>query len=202
MSEGMEFQDEIEIESEIDWEQSIRLQVSEMLCEFYSACESGEIDPPTHNRMRGIYPTIAYDEEVSPHPILLSIHIPVLSDGTIHYRYGWQELPLSMNQVLADIQDSEGFDFEFVGRAFCPEELLYEARKALTVTPSDVEYAKEYGWEELMLQVQQGKRSTHRLVSEKLARFIIANKRAERRQRRQNKTHRRPSKNGKGDSND
>ena len=36
MSEGMEFQDEIEIESEIDWEQSIRLQVSEMLCEFYS----------------------------------------------------------------------------------------------------------------------------------------------------------------------
>lgn len=200
MSEGMEFQDEIEIESEIDWEQSIRLQVSEMLCEFYSACESGEIDPPTHNRLRGIYPTIAYDEEVSSHPVLLSIHIPVLSDTTIHYRYDWHELPLSMNQILADIQDSEGFEFEFVGRAFSPEDLLYEARKALTVTPTDVEFAKEYGWEELMLQVRQGKRSTHRLVPAKLARFIIANKRAQRRQRRQNKSHRRPSKNGKGDA--
>ena len=202
MSEDMESQEEIDTDSDIDWEESIRLQVSELLCEFHSACESGEIDPPTHNRLRGIYPTIAYDEEVSPHPILLSIHIPVLSDGTIHYRYDWQELPLSMNQVLADIQGSEGFDFEFVGRAFCPEDLLYEARKALTITPSDVEFAKEHGWEELMLQVQQGKRSTHRLVTGKLARFIIANKRAERRQRRQNRTRHRPSKKGKEDSND
>jgi hypothetical protein len=194
--------DDFDDETEIDWDESIRLQVSEMLCEFHSACESGKINPPTHNRMRGIYPTIAYDEEVSAHPILLSIHIPVLSDGTIHYRYDWQELPLSMNQALADIQDSEGFDIEFVGRVFNPEDLLFEARKALTVTPSDVEFAKEHGWEELMLQVRQGKRSTHRLVTGKIARFIIANKRAERRLRRQKKAQRHTSKNGKEDTNE
>jgi hypothetical protein len=200
MSELIETRDKIDTDSDINWDLSIRLQVSEMICEFHSACENGEINPPNHNRLRGVYPTIAYDEEVSPHPILLSIHIPILSSGTIHYRYDWQELPLSMNQALADIQDSEGFDFEDVGRVFSPEELLFEARKALTITPADVEFAKKHGWVELMLQVQQGKRSTHRLITQKLAHYIVANKRAERRQRRQEKRKQYSSKNDERDS--
>lgn len=172
---------------EIDWDESIRLQVSELLCEFYDACERGEIDAPQHNRLRGIYPTIAYDEETCSHPVLLSINIPLLQGGAIHYQYDWHELPLSLNQLLTEIQEKEALPLEHVGKAHSPQELLYEARLALTVTQEDVEFAKEHGWTELMQRVREGIRSTHRLAAKCLGRYIIANKRAQRIRRREAK---------------
>lgn len=172
---------------EIDWDESIRLQVSELLCEFYEACESGEIDAPGHNRLRGIYPTIAYDEETCPHPVLLAINIPMLRGGAIHYQYDWHELPLPLNQLLTEIQENEALPLEDAGKAHSPKELLYEARLALTVTQDDVEFAKEHGWPELMQRVREGTRSTHRLAAECMGRYVIANKRAQRRHRREAK---------------
>jgi hypothetical protein len=177
---------EIEVK-EIDWDESIRLQVSELLCEFYEACESGDIDAPRHNRLRGIYPTIAYDEETCFHPVLLAINIPLLQGDTIHYQYDWHELPLSLNQLLTEIQEKEGLPLEHAGKALSPKELLYEARLALTVTQDDVEFAKEHGWPELMQRVREGTRSTHRLATKCLGRYIIANKRVQRIRRREAK---------------
>ena len=55
--------DVAEDETEIDWDESIRLQVSELLCEYYDACEAGKINRTRHNHLRGVYHTIAYDEE-------------------------------------------------------------------------------------------------------------------------------------------
>jgi hypothetical protein len=177
-------------EIEIDWDESIRLQVSELLCEFYEACESGEIDAPEHNRLRGIYPTIAYDEETCSHPVLLAINIPMLRGGAINYQYDWHELPLPLNQLLTEIQENEGLPLEHAGKAFSPQDLLYEARLALTVTQDDVEFAKEHGWPELMQRVREGTRSTNRLAAKCLGRYIKATKRVQRRQRREAKKQR------------
>ena len=178
-----------EHELEIDWDESIRLQVSELLCEYYAACESGEIDAPQHNRLRGIYPTIAYDEETCSHPVLLAINIPMLEGGRISYQYDWHELPLSLNQLLTEIQEKEGLPIEHAGKPLPPQELLYEARLALTVTQDDVDYAKEHGWPELMQRVREGTRSTNRLAAKCLGRYIKSKIRA-RRKRVQRKRRR------------
>ena len=185
VDEEMKSTSEVE-EEEIDWDESIRLQVSELLCEFYDACESGEIDPPQHNRLRGIYPTIAYDEETCSHPVLLAISIPMLRGDRICYQYEWHELP-SLTQLLTEIQEKEGLPLEHTGVNLPPKELLYEARLALMVTQDDVDYAKEHGWPELMQRVREGTRSTNRLAGKRLGLYIRANKRVQRRQRREAK---------------
>lgn len=169
---------------EIDWDESIRLQVSELLCDFYDACERGLFNAPQHNRLRGIYPTIAYDEETCPHPVLLAINIPMLEGGRISYQYEWHELPLPLNQLLTELQEKEGLPLEHAGQVLSAKDLLYEARLALTVTQADVEFAKEHGWPELMRRVREGTRSTNRLAANCLGRYIKATKRAQRRQRK------------------
>ena len=88
---------------------------------------------------------------------------------------------------MTEIQEKEGLPIEYAGKPLPPQELLYEARLALTVTQDDVDYAKEHGWPELMQRVREGTRSTNRLAAKCLGRYIKANKRAQRKQRREAK---------------
>jgi hypothetical protein len=191
--------DVAEDETEIDWDESIRLQVSELLCEFYDACESGKINRTRHNHLRGVYPTIAYDEEACTHPVLIGISLPQLEGGAIFYRYDWHELPLSIHQLLTTIQEKEGFPLEQAGQQFPPEELLFEARLALTVTQDDLDFAQEHGWPTLMRCVREGTRSTHRLASNCMGRYIIVNRRARRKERREARMQRDSNQDDKGD---
>jgi hypothetical protein len=54
-----------------------------------------------------------------------------------------------------------------------PADVFLEAKVAAILLPEDVLFARENGWIEMMNQVREGKRSTHRLAVSKMGRMAL-----------------------------
>ncbi|RZD46835.1 MAG: hypothetical protein CXT68_05730 [Methanobacteriota archaeon] len=169
---------EIEV-NEDEWESIIQMQVNELSC----ILESENIQRPgkfTNGRRTSshlVYPIVAYDAERCPYPTVLGLVLTGLAGKTLFFGTGIKGLSVGLVDYMNDLLEFEGMT---IGIQWNPADVFIEAKVATILLPDDILFARENGWIEMMSQVREGKRSTHRLAVAKLGRMALAHEKQKR----------------------
>jgi hypothetical protein len=162
---------EIEVE-ENDWESIIQMQVNELSC----ILEEKEIQRPgqfangRRTSSKLVYPIVAYDAERCPCPTVLGLVLTGLAGKTLVFGMGIKGLSDELVDYMNELLEFEGMP---IWVKWNPTDVFLEARVAAILLPEDVLFARKNGWIEMMNQVREGKRSTHRLAVSKMGRMAL-----------------------------
>jgi len=176
--ESLEYALEIET-NEDDWESIIQMQVNELSCRVESEGiqRPGQSATGRRTSSRLVYPIVAYDDERCPYPTVLGLVLTGLAGKTLFYGMKIKELSVGLVDYMEDLLDFEGMP---TGVQWNPVEIFIEAKVATILLPDDILFARENGWIEMMNQVRDGKRSTHRLVVSKMGRMALTDEKQKR----------------------
>ena len=169
--ESVDYEFEIEVD-ENDWESIIQMQVNELSC----ILEKKGIQRPGKIAGRRtsshlVYPIVAYDAERCPCPTVLGLVLTGLAGKTLFFGTGIRGLSVGLVDYMNELLEFEGMP---IGIQWNPADVFIEAKVATILLPDDILFARENGWIEMMKQVRDGKRSTHRLVVDKMGRMALA----------------------------
>jgi hypothetical protein len=163
---------DVEID-ENDWESIIQIQVNELSCivESEGIQRPGQLANGQRTSSHLVYPIIAYDAERCPYPTVLGLVLTGLAGKTLFFGMGTKGLSTGLLDYMNELLEFEGMP---IGVQWNPADIFIEARIATILLPDDIIFARENGWIEMMSQVREGKRSTHRLVVAKMGRMALA----------------------------
>jgi len=163
---------EIEV-GENDWESIIQMQVNELSCilEKEGIERPGQFANGRRTSSHLVYPIVAYDAERCPYPTVLGLVLTGLAGKTLFFGMGIKGLSVGLVDYMNELLELEGMP---VGVQWNPADVFIEAKVATILLPDDILFARENGWIEMMKQVREGKRSTHRLAVTKLGRMALA----------------------------
>ena len=163
---------DIEID-ENDWESIIQMQVNELSCilEKEGVQRPGKFANGQRTSSHLVYPIVAYDAERCPYPTVLGLVLTGLAGKTLFFGTGIRGLSVGLVDYMNELLEFEGMP---IGIQWNPADVFIEAKVATILLPDDILFARENGWIEMMKQVRDGKRSTHRLVVDKMGRMALA----------------------------
>jgi len=163
---------EIEV-NEDDWESIIQMQINELSCilENEGIQRPGKFANGRRTSSHLIYPIVAYDAERCPYPTVLGLVLTGLAGKTLFFGMGIKGLSIDLVDYMNDLLEFEGIP---TGVEWNPADVFIEAKVASILLPDDILFARENGWVEMMSQVREGKRTTHRLAVAKLGRMALA----------------------------
>ncbi len=169
---------EIEV-NENDWESIIQMQVNELSCilEEKGIQRPGQFANGRRTSSKLVYPIVAYDAERCPCPTVLGLVLTGLAGKSLFFGMGIKGLSDELVGYMNELLEFEGMP---IGVKWNPAEVFIEARVATILLPDDILFARENGWVEMMGQVREGKRSTHRLVVAKMGRMALAHEKQDR----------------------
>ncbi len=169
---------EIEV-NENDWESIIQMQVNELSCilEEKGIQRPGQFGNGRRTSSKLVYPIVAYDAERCPCPTVLGLVLTGLAGKSLFFGMGIKGLSDELVGYMNELLEFEGMP---IGVKWNPAEVFIEARVATILLPDDILFARENGWVEMMRQVREGKRSTHRLVVAKMGRMALAHEKQDR----------------------
>lgn len=169
---------EIEV-NEDDWESIIQMQINELSCilEHEGIQRPGKFANGRRTSSHLIYPIVAYDAERCPYPTVLGLVLTGLAGKTLFFGMGIKGLSIDLVDYMNDLLEFEGIP---TGVEWNPADVFIEAKVASILLPDDILFARENGWVEMMSQVREGKRTTHRLAVAKLGRMALAHDKQER----------------------
>ena len=170
--ENMDLTFEVEVDED-EWESIIQMQVNELSCiaESKGIQRPGEFPNGQRTSSHLVYPIVAYDAERCPCPTVLGLVLTGLAGKTLFFGMGIKGLSAGLVDYMNDLLEFEGMP---VGVQWNPADVFIEAKVATILLPDDILFARENGWVEMMNQVREGKRSTHRLAVAKLGRMALA----------------------------
>ena len=176
--ESVDYAFEIEVD-ENDWESIIQMQVNELSCilEKEGIQRPGKFPNDQRTSSHLVYPIVAYDAERCPCPTVLGLVLTGLAGKTLFFGMGIKGLSVGLVEYMNELLELEGMP---VGVQWNPADVFIEAKVATILLPDDVLFARENGWIEMMSQVREGKRSTHRLAVAKLGRMALAHEKQKR----------------------
>ena len=176
--ESVEHAFEIEVDED-DWESIIQMQVNELSCilEKEGIQRPGQLANGRRTSSHLVYPIVAYDAERCPCPTVLGLVLTGLSGKTLFFGMGIKGLSVGLVDYMTDLLEFEGMP---IGVQWNPADVFIEAKVATILLPDDILFARENGWIEMMSQVREGKRSTHRLAVAKLGRMALAHEKQKR----------------------
>jgi hypothetical protein len=169
---------EVEVDED-EWESIIQMQVNELSCilEKEGIQRPGKFPNGQRTSSHLVYPIVAYDAERCPYPTVLGLVLTGLAGKTLFFGMGIKGLSAGLVDYMNDLLEFEGMP---VGVQWNPADVFIEAKVATILLPDDILFARENGWVEMMNQVREGKRSTHRLVVAKMGRMALAHEKQER----------------------
>jgi hypothetical protein len=169
---------EIEV-NEDDWESIIQMQVNELSCilEMEGIQRPGQFPNGRRTSSNLVYPIVAYDAERCPCPAVLGLVLTGLEGKTLFFGMGIKGLSVGLVDYMNDLLEFEGMP---IGIQWNPADVFIEAKVATILLPDDILFARENGWIEMMSQVRDGKRSTHRLAVAKMGRMALAHEKQKR----------------------
>jgi hypothetical protein len=164
---------------EDDWESIIQMQVNELSCilESKGIQRPGQFENGLRTSSHLVYPIVAYDAERCPCPTVLGLVLTGLAGKTLFFGMGIKGLSAGMLDYMNELLEFEGMP---IGVQWNPADVFIEAKVATILLPDDILFARENGWIEMMSQVREGKRSTHRLAVAKLGRMALAHEKQKR----------------------
>ena len=163
---------EVEVDED-EWESIIQMQVNELSCilEKEGIQRPGKFPNDQRTSSHLVYPIVAYDAERCPCPTVLGLVLTGLAGKTLFFGMGIKGLSVGLVEYMNELLELEGMP---VGVQWNPADVFIEAKVATILLPDDILFARENGWIEMMKQVREGKRSTHRLAVTKLGRMALA----------------------------
>ena len=176
--ESVDYAFEIEVD-ENEWESIIQMQVNELSCilESKGIQRPGQFENGLRTSSHLVYPIVAYDAERCPCPTVLGLVLTGLAGKTLFFGMGIKGLSVGLVDYMNELLELEGMP---VGVQWNPADVFIEAKVATILLPDDILFARENGWIEMMKQVREGKRSTHRLAVAKLGRMALAHEKQKR----------------------
>jgi hypothetical protein len=176
--ESVDYEFEIEVD-ENDWESIIQMQVNELSCilEKKGIRRPGQLENGRRTSSHLVYPIVAYDAERCPCPTVLGLVLTGLAGKTLFFGMGIKGLSVGLVDYMNELLEFEGMP---IGVQWNPADVFIEAKVATILLPDDILFARENGWIEMMKQVREGKRSTHRLAVAKLGRMALAHEKQKR----------------------
>ncbi|HIG20468.1 MAG TPA: hypothetical protein EYQ78_06865 [Candidatus Poseidoniales archaeon] len=176
--ENVDFTSEVEVDEE-DWESIIQMQVNELSCilEKKGIQRPGQFPNGQRTSSHLVYPIVAYDAERCPYPTVLGLVLTGLAGQTLFFGMGVKGLSVGLVDYMNELLEFEGMP---IGVRWNPADVFIEARVAIILLPDDILFARENGWIEMMGQVREGKRSTHRLVVTKMGRMALMDEKQDR----------------------
>ena len=177
-AESVDYAFEIEV-NEDDWESIIQMQVNELSCilEEKGIQRPGQFTNGRRTSSKLVYPIVVYDAERCPCPTVLGLVLTGLAGKTLFFGMGMEGLSVELVDYMNELLEFEGMP---IGVKWNPAEVFIEARVATILLPDDILFARANGWIEMMNQVREGKRSTHRLVVAKMGRMALAHEKQKR----------------------
>ena len=180
MMDGYDGEEKVENAFEIgvnedDWESIIQMQVNEISCILMEKGiqRPGQFPNGRRTSSKLVYPIVAYDAERCPCPTVLGLVLTGLAGQSKFFGVAKKGLPVELIDYMNELLEFEGMP---IMDHWSPHEVFIEARVATILLPDDLLFARENGWIELMGQVREGKRSTHRLVVTKMGRMALMDK--------------------------
>jgi hypothetical protein len=169
----------------LDFEINIEGCVQAQIIHLSSESESQEIKRPgafsngkrTNSKL--VYPIIYIGNRESKSPLVLGIVMTGLCGRSVIFGYSLLELNVELQKEASKLLESEGFPTASTfGKpmnwdAKTVVDVLLEYKKALILLPNDVLFARNNGWERLIIDVKTGVRSTNRTVVNKLGRMAL-----------------------------
>jgi len=184
MMDGYEGDESVDCAFEIkvdenDWESIIQMQVNELSCMLQKkgVKRPGQFANGRRTSSRLVYPIVAFDVERCPYPIVIGLVLTGLAGKTLLFGVEIKDLSVELKDYMNELLEFEGIP---TGIRWNPVDVFIEARVATILLPDDVLFARENGWIEMMSQVREGKRSTHRLAVDKLGRMALAHEKQKR----------------------
>jgi len=176
--ESVDYASEIEVDED-EWESIIQMQVNELSCilEKEGIQRPGQLANGRRTSSHLVYPIVAYDAERCPCPTVLGLVLTGLAGKTLFFGMGIKGLSVGLVDYMNELLVFEGMP---IGVQWNPADVFIEAKVATILLPDDILFARENGWVEMMNQVREGKRSTHRLVVAKIGRMALAHEKQER----------------------
>lgn len=177
-AESGDYAFQIEV-NEDDWESIIQMQVNELSCilEEKGIQRPGQFTNGRRTSSKLVYPIVAYDAERCPCPTVLGLVLTGLGGKTLFFGMGMEGLSVELVDYMNELLEFEGMP---TGVKWNPADVFIEAKVAAILLPDDVLFARENGWIEMMNQVREGKRSTHRLAVSKMGRMALAHEKQKR----------------------
>ena len=176
--ESLDYDVEIEVDED-EWESIIQIQVNELSCivEKEGIQRPGKFANGRRTSSQLVYPIVAYDSDRCPYPTVLGLVLTGLGGKTLFFGMGIKGLSVGLVDYMNDLLEFEGMP---IGVQWNPADVFIEAKVATILLPEDILFARENGWVEMMSQVREGKRSTHRLAVAKLGRMALAHEKQKR----------------------
>ncbi|PXY72083.1 MAG: hypothetical protein CXX81_29830 [Methanobacteriota archaeon] len=176
--ESVDYTFDIEVDED-DWESIIQMQVNELSClvESEGIQRPGQFANGRRTSSHLVYPIVAYDAKRCPCPTVLGLVLTGLEGKTLFFGMKIKDLSVGLVDYMNDLLEFEGMP---IGVQWNPADVFIEAKVATILLPDDILFARENGWIEMMSQVRDGKRSTHRLAVAKMGRMALAHEKQKR----------------------